>query len=263
MSIRIDTGADVTRTGDASPVDGVVRELRDRIEDHRRRNARRAGWTKHFTPTGLVPLDRALPHGGVPNGAVLEILADADGVGASSLAMRLAAAMSLSRAVVVVDTRGDFYPPAVEAWGLALTQLIVIHTLRSAEAFWAIDQALRCRAVAVVIAPIAAVEERLSRRWQLAAESSGAVGLILAPAGRRDKSFAAIRMLVEGAAPAAAPEVPQHWHSPPAAPYLCRLTLLKVREGMPAGPLWLDLHHEAGDGLVHPVPLHRPAAKHA
>ena len=313
-------------------VDPVVRELRHRLENHRCRNARRAGWTRRYTPTGLAPLDRALPHGGIPNGAVVEILADTEGIGATSLAMRLAAAMSrscassyhsnartddASRAVVILDTRGDFYPPAAEAWGLALTQLIVVRTSRDAEALWAVDQALRCRAVAAVIAPITRTDERISRRLQLAAESSGAIGLVLAPARYRRKSFAALQMLVEGATPpaarvpaarhvpnviasppqagvaisyespepattlsacdgppamtrtpnvhaGAAPKVPQHCHSPPpTAPYMCRLTLLKVREGTPAGPMLLDLRHETGDGPLHPVPLDRPAAKRA
>jgi protein ImuA len=245
-------------------VDPVVRELRHRLENHRCRNARRAGWTRRYTPTGLAPLDRALPHGGIPNGAVVEILADTEGIGATSLAMRLAAACSPSRAVVILDTRGDLYPPAAQTWGLPLTQLIVVRTSRDAEALWAVDQALRCRAVAAVIAPIVRIDERISRRLQLAAESSGAIGLVLAPARHRRKSFAALRMLVEGATADAAPKVPQHCHSPPLiAPYTCRLTLLKVREGTPAGPMLLDLRHETGDGPLHPVPLHRPAAKRA
>ena len=43
--------------------------------------------------------------------------------------------------------------------------------------------------------------------------------------------------------------------------HLCRITLLAVREGRPAEPVWVDLHHEAGIGSEHPIPVDRSAAK--
>ncbi|MCH8242002.1 MAG: hypothetical protein IH897_05255 [Planctomycetes bacterium] len=226
------------------PIPSGVGRLRERLEDYRRRRAKQAGWTRRFVPTGLAALDAALPHGGLPCGAVTEILADDVGVGAMTLSLRIAArcvgmigddrglgtgsgglgdptgkpslpmppgmtsprsAPGSARAdqddrryLVVVDTGNDFYPPAARQHGIELDRLIVVRVRRRKEAFWVVDQALRCRAVAVVIAALPQLDDRQSRRLQLAAESTGGIGLILRSARRRMKSFAAVRMRVEG-----------------------------------------------------------------
>jgi len=325
------------RTGDREDADSV-RRLREEMERYRRGRARRAGWTRRFIPTGLAPIDRALPQGGLPCGAVTEILSEGSGVGAMTLAVRTAA-RSLGidhgrdeeavflwsarsggewkaaawppghdcseararlrpavppqtqdhRCLVLVDSLGDFYPPAMCRYGIPLDRLVVLRPQDARDAFWAVDQSLRCSAVAAVIAPLSRLDERASRRLQLAAESSGCLGLVLRSAGRVDKSFAAVRMLVEGksgdvrantfsrATPLAAREAPTHHacrrvrcadHRSLAArgepthdACVCRITLLTVREGMPAGPLEVDLHHETGTGPVHPVAVDRSAAK--
>ena len=89
-----------------------LRQLRRMLERYRHR---RGVGGRRFVPTGLAPLDEALPHGGLPAGALTEVFSPADGVGAMTLAFRVAGAASQGeRAIVIVDTRGDFYPPA--AW---------------------------------------------------------------------------------------------------------------------------------------------------
>jgi hypothetical protein len=152
-------------------------------------------------------------------------------------------------------------------YGVPLDRLVVLRPQNARDAFWAVDQSLRCSAVAAVIAPLSRLDERASRRLQLAAESSGCLGLVLRSAGRVGKSFAAVRLLVEGKAgdvrantfSRAAPFMQEGQPAHDAC--VCRITLLTVREGMPAGPLEVDLHHETGTGAVHPVPVDRPAAK--
>ena len=195
--MTIDNGAD------------VVGALRAKLADFRRDRAKRAGWSHRFLPTGLTVLDCALPGGGLPSGTIAEIFADADGVGSLSLAMRIAKSacgmvpndpysLDDRRAIVVVDTRGDFYPPGAWQKGIDPDRLIVVRPRNTCEAFWAADQSLRCVGVAVVIAPLDRLDDRQSRRLQLAAESSGCVGVILRPAQKRCRSFAAVQMLVEG-----------------------------------------------------------------
>lgn len=282
----------------------TVRVLRDKLERYRHRWAGWADGRPRVIPTGLMPIDRALPRGGLPGGAITEILSESPGIGAMSLAMRLAAqclggeqphvgravpAKNVGRAVpaanvampsgpggddrsiVLVDTFGDFYPPAAWQYGLMLDRLIVLRPRSVRDAFWAVDQALRCSAVAAVIAPLDGFDERGSRRLQLAAESSGCLGLILRPARQRTKvkSFAAVQMLIEGAVDELwvdqSTQAPPLW-SLPEQTYdydsgLCRITLLRVREGTPTEPLLVDLHHETGVSLVHPVPGDRSAAR--
>ncbi len=202
------------------------------------------------------------------------------------------------RYIVLIDTAKDFYPPAAWQYGLTLDRLVIIRPATEREAFWATEQVLRCSGVAAVIASLTNLEEPLSRRLQLAAESSGCIGLLLRSTSRRVKSFAAIQMLVEGTSTEELKTYPQttpgaagfslRGHSQihatlrttdiprglkPAAQYrvstppiigdvrVCRITLLKVREGMPTGPLLVDLHHETGTWSLHPIPVERPATK--
>ena len=255
----------------------VIRQLRDRLEHHRQRRAKQAGWTRRHIPTGLAPLDEVLPGGGLPCGAIAEMIADGCGVGLMSLAMRIAGnsikptkgrtspteSNENHHSIVLLDVAGDFYPPAVMHHGLALDRLIVLRVRHAKDAFWAVDQSLRCRAVAVVIAPFTKLDECASRRLQLAAESSGSMGLILMPARRNTKSFAAVSMLIEGVhikerkrlqIPAASPMDLERNR-------LCRITLLKVREGIPAQPVLVNLQHETGIGSLHTLLIDRSVAK--
>jgi len=102
------------------------------------------------------------------------------------------------RPIVVVDAYGDFYPPGVVPFGISLDRLIVLRVRNEKDALWATEQSLRCSAVAAVVAPLERIDERDSRRLQLAAETTGCVGIVLRPMHRRGKSFAAVQMLVEG-----------------------------------------------------------------
>ncbi|MFH1109215.1 MAG: hypothetical protein V1790_08485 [Planctomycetota bacterium] len=305
----------------------IVRRLRGELERFHRRRAKRAGWSRRFVPTGLGPVDAALPHGGLPCGAITEILFDAPGVGAMSLALRivsrclgggnelafpvggavdhpskelvnvesfeaqdkcrmsngstcrnrqstlvLSLALSLEglegidnrqwvpfnaaekdhRSIVLIDALGDFYPPAAWQHGVDFDRLIVLRPGNERDAFWAVDQSLRCPAVAVVIAPLTRLDDLLSRRLQLAAESSGCMGLILRSVRQRTKSFAAVQMLLESV---------DHRAAEKPAAHPCRITLLSVREGMPTEPLLVDLHHETGTSTLSPLPVDRSAAK--
>ncbi|MCH7814664.1 MAG: hypothetical protein IID40_11660, partial [Planctomycetes bacterium] len=85
----------------------TARRLLDRYESKHR------SWLKRRRcPTGLADLDDAL-EGGVPLGALCEIASAAAGVGALSLALKVASAAGGGRrCIVVVDPEGNFYPPA-------------------------------------------------------------------------------------------------------------------------------------------------------
>jgi hypothetical protein len=148
--------------------------------------------------TGAAAIDRLLPHRGMRRGALVEWLADSPGGGASVLA--LAAAREALRdggAVVVVDRGRTFYPPAAAAWRLDLAATIVVHPQTEKDEHWTIDQALRCEHVAALLAWPRRLDGRTFRRLQLAAESSGAIGLLVRPAAaEREPSWADVRLAV-------------------------------------------------------------------
>jgi hypothetical protein len=153
--------------------------------------------------TGFPSLDRLLPAGGVRRGSLVEWLAGGDAAGAISLACAVACRLagprwgdqspaSQASTIVVVDRGQRFYPPAVMPWIDALVldasadakgksggrpHLVVARASRDDDELWAIDQALRCPGVAAVLAWPKRVHATAMRRWQLAARTSGAVGL--------------------------------------------------------------------------------------
>ncbi len=146
--------------------------------------------------TGLAELDAALG-GGLRAGAVHELVGEVGGAAALVVALRVAARATLrSGWLIYVDSAGDFYPPGAEQRGVALGRLLVVRPTGSADALWATEQALRCRAVGAVVLPVRRLEAAMSRRLQLAAESGGGLGLIVRPDPQGEPTFAATRLRV-------------------------------------------------------------------
>ena len=132
--------------------------------------------------TGSSALDGLLPGGGLRRGSLVEYLSPGAGSGTGSLALCAAReACAGSRALVVVDRRRTFYPPAAIAWGFDLASLLILQPTDDAAELWAIDQALRCPGVGAVYAPCGSLDVRDFRRLQLAAEAGGTLGILLRP----------------------------------------------------------------------------------
>jgi protein ImuA len=161
----------------------------------------RRGPVERFS-TGCAALDAALPGGGPVRGTLLEWLGEQFGGGATMLAVAAACEAQRAGGAVVVIDRGDaggpaFYPPAAAAWGLDLTGVIVVRPTSDADERWALDQALRCEHAAAVLAWPRRLDGRTFRRLQLAAEASGAVGLLVRPAeAQREASWSHVRWVV-------------------------------------------------------------------
>ena len=178
----------------------IVRTLRHEIR-HLETAPRQDNGQSHST--GCEVLDRWLPQGGLVPGTITEWLTSRDtllpmaswsavegsseqrppvlgGYGAESLSL-LAAREACARGgtLVVVDPDEQFYPPAAAAWGIALERTVVLRCRESKEMLWAVDQALRCPAVAVVWGWLDFGGERWWRRFQIAAEETGTMGMFL------------------------------------------------------------------------------------
>lgn len=171
------------------------------------------GWPKgDAVPTGFAPLDRLLPAGGVRRGSLVEWLCHGEASGAAGLASAVACRLAgdadraggAASTIVIVDRKGWFHPPAVLGWlergkavGRQAVRLVVARPAHDADEVWAIDQALRCRGVAAVLAWPERVHSTALRRWQLAARASLAVGMFMRPlAAGRDPSWAEARIAV-------------------------------------------------------------------
>lgn len=148
--------------------------------------------------SGAAGLDEVLPEGGYRRGTLVDFLSVAEGCGAELLALLAAReACRQGGALVVLDTRGEFYPPAAFDLGIDPRRLLVVSARRADEALWAWDQALRCRGVGAVVGWLERLGDRLFRRLRLAAEAGGALGLFLRPASfQSTPSWSQVRWLV-------------------------------------------------------------------
>jgi len=186
----------------------IVQTLKAEIT--RLERARQRGDQSAAISSGCEALDRLLPERGFRRGTLVEWLAAGDGTGRETLA--LCAAREACReggAMVVLDEANEFYPPAALRLGIGLDQVIVVAARSQADNAWALDQSLRCPAVAVVLAWPKKLDGHTFRRLQLAAEQGGGVGLLMRSLGvRHEPSWAEVRLLIEPLS-SAAPETPR------------------------------------------------------
>jgi hypothetical protein len=146
-------------------------------------------------PTGLAPLDDALPGRGWPEAALTEILLPADGVGELQLVLpTLARLTKARRRVVAVAPPYTVYAPAWQAAGVDLKWLTIIEADKD-KAAWALEQCLRAGNCAAVLGWLAHADDRTLRRLQVAADSGKTLGFAFRPcAALANPSPAALRL---------------------------------------------------------------------
>jgi len=94
------------------------------------------------------------------------------------------------------------YGPGLHEAGIAPEKLITVAAARGRDVLWAMEEALRCRAVGVVIGELRGrgIDQVATRRLALAAAAGNTLGLILRTTPTDEPSSAATRWIV-GAAP--------------------------------------------------------------
>jgi len=155
--------------------------------------------------TGFAALDRALPWHGWPPASLSEILTTHQGAALALALPMLAAASRRSRWLVLVDPPCVPFAPALAARGLDLSRLLIVRA--GADTAWAMEQALRSSACAVVLGWQGPEQEKRRqwpagslRRLQLAAAAGDALSILLrAPGAAAQPSPAALRLQVEAA----------------------------------------------------------------
>ncbi len=154
-----------------------------------------------------MDLDGALPGGGWPQGALVEVLTGHAGIGEVSLLLPALAHLSRQgRPSAWVDPPHVPYAPALVGGGLDLGRLLVVRAA-AGDALWAAEQSLRSGLCGAVLAwPLEnAVDDRALRRLQLAAEEGRTLAILF----RSDRqagapSPARLRLLLEPAGQALA-----------------------------------------------------------
>jgi len=174
----------------------IIQDLKERLNQFERGNSADKGIA---LPVGTA-FDALLPDDGLAWGSLIECLHE-EGSGAADLMLRMASqVLPAGGALVVIDERGQFYPPAAAGIGIALEHTVLVRPAHSRDAVWAMEQALRSRAAAVVLAWAGSLHDRIYRRLKLAAEAGACVGLLLRPIACRDEpSWADVRLRVNAA----------------------------------------------------------------
>lgn len=132
-------------------------------------------------PTGFTALDRVLPGGGWPLGAVSEILHARPGGGELSLALPLLARLTQAdRPIAFVAPPMLPYAPRLASANLRLENVLVVEPDKNENILWSTEQLLRAGASAVLLW-IARVETQSLRRLQLAAEAGESCVLLYRP----------------------------------------------------------------------------------
>jgi len=190
-----------------------------------------------YLSCGSEVLDGLLPFQ-LRRGVLVEWLSAETGSGASTLALMAAReACQAPRACVVVDRRGEFYPPAAASQGLDLGRLIVVRPQSTADGIWALDQALRCAGVGAVVNWQDRLDALTFRRLQLAAATGGTLGLLIRPeSARREPSWAEVRWLVQPLPTAEGAHARRR----------LRVELLRARGGAAGGAANVEIDHETG-----------------
>jgi len=150
-------------------------------------------------PSGYRALDRELPGGGWPTGALTEILGLHEGVGELQLVLPVLAALTcVGRRVVWLTPPHLPYAPALAAAGVALEHLTVVRAPGRRDALWAAEQVLRAGTCHALLAWFRDIRYAELRRLALAAESGQAFVALFRPrAAAHESSPACLRIALE------------------------------------------------------------------
>lgn len=149
--------------------------------------------------TGYPKLDACLPDSGWPLLTLTEALSSACGIGELRLFMPALSGLARRREgwVVWIAPPHIPYAPALMQWGLEISRVLLIHPSHDKDALWAMEQALSSGTCIAVLAWINRMDERSSRRLQLAADKGRSWAIAFRPPqARREASAAALRLML-------------------------------------------------------------------
>ncbi len=152
-------------------------------------------------PLGVKAIDGHLPWGGLPAGALHEVIAGDVSAAATAFVLALAASLAAhgerrgrkGPAPFLWCVNGNVPPgPGLAAFGIEDHQLLVVRGRNDRDVLWAAEEGLGARALAAVFAEVHGLDLTASRRLALAARESGVTAFALRPFGTAPAATAAL-----------------------------------------------------------------------
>ena len=155
----------------------VVAELRERIQRLEGGPARR----RAVLPFGIKEIDGHLPGGGLALGALHEVAGGGNGAidGAAAALFSAGIVARIRGKILWCVTRQDLFAPALAQAGLAPGRVIYVEAGDEKSVLACFEEGLRHGGLGGVVAEVARLSMTASRRLELAAEASGAIGIAI------------------------------------------------------------------------------------
>jgi Uncharacterized conserved protein len=130
---------------------------------------------------GLGAMNAAFPGGAFPIGMMHEFVSPTEACAAAAngfLAGLVGTLMKNEGVCLWISAGRKIFPPAMKFFGIAPHRIIFIDVNREKDVLWVTEQALKCKALAAVVAELRDVSFAESRRLQLAVEMSRVTGFL-------------------------------------------------------------------------------------
>ena len=189
--LRPMAAAPKTKRDTAEALRRAIREIED---------ARSPG--RPHLPLGVPEIDRSLPGGGLRAGCIQEVGGDEAATGFCAVLLGRAASAgnrggATGSSLLWLVRGDDLHAPGLVRYGIGAGRLLIVSGLnRRIDMLWAMEEALRCRALAGVVAEAEAIGRAAGRRLMLAAEGTGVLGLVLSRGGGRRRGGAGVSAAV-------------------------------------------------------------------
>lgn len=180
---------------------------------------------------GLGSIVEAFPQNTFPTGAVHEFVSYGMENAASTTGFMIALAGRLMQqygSCLWISSKRTVFPAALKQFGIDATRVVFIDLLKQKDVLWAVEEALKCQSLSLVVGEVGEISFNDSRRLQLAVEQSNVTGLLHRYNPRSENTLACVaRWKIASLASSLNSAMPGVGYS------RWRVELTKVRNGRP------------------------------